>query len=393
MVARLTFSTGWSSERTCVDLRSHEAGTLINPWSSDGVRFVVHAENGAMLQQARVERWGQSPLGLNAGFLTEIELPCPSPWVELIVTHRPPFRIVAFNAAGAAVATHAPFGTGAETTETIRLEGADITRVEVHAGGNEKLVHSVCYQSRKPSGPTGTGYDDHGHPHGPFVPVDGTIEVTGPGIGTVVVTGDGALCIQQICITPDPDTGQASGRDEMIEHIRQELARWHGEGEVLAPNSVYKMTVRTLVEPQALADIDNFPGNQAIEEHAYFRTEGPPGLTKLLPPEGVAQDNFDSGLDDLARYVARPIRRPCRRPARSRSSTARSTAPTTSAWSSTRTTSSRCTGWMAATSASTCTTTAISRCATRKARCWPCKARGERPRRPRFRTATRTGSR
>jgi hypothetical protein len=300
VVAEAIFTGGISGERTCVDLRKREPGTLVNPWTVDGVRFLVHAESGALLQQGRIERWGQSPLGLNAGFLLEIELPCASPWVELIVTHRPPFRIVAFNAAGAAVATHAPFGTGVETTETIRLEGADITRIEVHASGNEKLVHSVCYQCTKPAGPTGTGYDVHGHEHGPFVPINGTIEVTGPGLGTVVVSGDAKLCIEQICITPDPEAGQATGRDEMIEHMREELVRWHDEGAVLAPNSVYQLRVWTSVQP---APNDLGLSSQTIEEHAYFRTEGPPGITKLLPPEGTTANVFDSGLDDLARYV------------------------------------------------------------------------------------------
>ena len=37
-------------------------------------------------------------------------------------------------------------------------------------------------------------------------------------------------------------------------------------------------------------------------EYTYFRTEGPPGLTKLQAPDGVTT-TFDSGLDDLVRYV------------------------------------------------------------------------------------------
>jgi hypothetical protein len=298
-VARGTFSFG-APAPPCIDIRGHEAGTLINPWTSAGVRFTVFGANGVLLQQARIERWGNSPLGLNAGFRLDIQLPCASPWVELIVTHRPPFRIIAFNGAGTAVATHAPFGTGGETTETIRLQGDGITRLEVHASGNEKLVHSVCYQCTAPTGPVVTWYDDHGNPHGPIVPTDSAIVVPGPRVDHVVLTGDSGLCIAKICVTADPDAGQVVGREEMIEHTREQLVHWHDEGDVLAPNTTYRLMVQTLVHPTStqvsLSDVNPV-------EYAYFRTEGPPGLTKLPPPDGVTTTDFDSGLDDLVRYV------------------------------------------------------------------------------------------
>ncbi len=300
-VALAVFTFG-APAATCVDVRGHAAGTLANPWSDGDVRFTVFGADGLLLPQARVERWGVSPLGLNAGFQLDIELPCTSPWVELIITHRPPFRIIAFNEAGAAVATHAPFGTGAEATETIRLEGPEIKRVEVHATGNEKLVHSVCYLCTRPAGPSATGYDAHGHAYGPFFPIGNEIDGKGAEIIDVVVTADSGQCIQMICMTPDPEAGQAVRREELIQHVEEELARWHDEEPVLAPNTTYRLTVTTLVHPTPIANI-SFSGDVTPVEHAYFRTEGPPGLTKLLPPDGVSPDNFDSGLDDLVRYV------------------------------------------------------------------------------------------
>ena len=110
--------------------------------------------DGSPVPVGRIERWGPGPLGLNAGFQLDVALPCVSSWAELIVTHRPPFRIVAFNAAGNAVATHAPQGTGGEVTETIRLQGEGIARLSVYAAGNEKLVHSVCYACSPSSDPS-----------------------------------------------------------------------------------------------------------------------------------------------------------------------------------------------------------------------------------------------
>lgn len=295
----------WSSgSAVCVDVREQIAGTRMNPWTQDDLRFAVYGADGALVPQARIERWGTAPLGLNAGHRLDIALPCASPWVELIVTHRPPFRIVAFNGAGAAVATHAPVASGVQTTETIRLEGEGITRLEVHAAGNEKLIHSVCYECTRPSGPTATGHDEDGNPYGPFVPgPDGVIVVKGDEITVVVVTSDKGFCIDRICVTPDVDAGQVVGRDEMIEHIRQELAHWQSVGDLLEPHTTYRLTVRTSIYPTAVKKI-TFPTSplQPVE-HAYFRTGGPPGITKLPPPEGVDEETFDSGLDDLVRYV------------------------------------------------------------------------------------------
>lgn len=290
------------TERVCVDVRGHIAGTAANPWSEDGARFSVRDAGGALLPQARFERWSNGPVGLNAGFRLDVELPCATPWVELLVTHRPPFRIVAFNGSGAAVATHGPVSPGTQVTETIRLEGAGITRLEVHAAGNEKLIHSVCYACVRPAGPSVVGYDPDGHVYGPFYPIGNVIDVNGEEVTEVVLSGDSGLCIERICVTPDPETGQVVRREERIEHIRQQLARWQAQGAVLQPHTTYRLTVRTRLEPTAVANI-SFSGDMHPEEHAYFRTEGPPGLTRLLPPEGVAKDNFDSGLDDLVRYV------------------------------------------------------------------------------------------
>lgn len=304
-VARAIFTSGSGvpGGPVCVEVRGQIAGTRANPWTQDNMRFAVYEAAGTLVSQTRIERWGTSPLGLNAGYRLDIALPCASPWVELIVTHRPPFRIVAFNGAGAAVATHAPVASGAPMTETIRLVGEGITRLEVYASGNEKLIHSVCYECTRPSGPSGTGHDDDGNTYGPFVPVDDVIEVIGDEITDVVVTSDTGFCIDRICVTPDVDAGQVIGRAEMIEHIRQELARWQSAGELLEPHTTYRLTVRTRIHPTAVKKI-TFPANDPVPvEYAYFRTGGPPGITKLPPPEGVAEEIFDSGLDDLVRYV------------------------------------------------------------------------------------------
>ncbi|HEX5720207.1 MAG TPA: hypothetical protein VF179_28895, partial [Thermoanaerobaculia bacterium] len=288
---------------TCVDLRLRTAGTVANPWSIDGARFTVRDPDGAPLSVGRVERWGASPLGLNAGFQLDVDLPCVSSRVELIVTHRPPFRIVAFNAAGAVVATHAPQGTGAEVTETIHLDGAAIARLTVYAADHQKLVHSVCFACSRGTGPSVIGHGVDGFSYGPFFPSPvGEVVVDGAEMPGLTITGDGPLCLQQICVTPDPEAGQMVRREEAIEHIREELVRWYSEGEVLAPHTAYKLTIETLVIPSPF--ISGMPTDLSPVEHAYFRTGGPPGLTELDVPVGTdASKPFVTGLEDLTRYV------------------------------------------------------------------------------------------
>ncbi|HEX7185099.1 MAG TPA: hypothetical protein VF756_24940 [Thermoanaerobaculia bacterium] len=289
---------------TCVNVLALTAGTVTNPWSENSVRFTVRGADGGLLPFGRIERWGKGELGFNAGFGLDIELPCASSWVELLVTHRPPFHIVAFNAAGAAVASHAPQGTGGEVTETIRLEGAGIRRLEVHAAGNEKLIHRVCWICPTPTGPSATVYDAEHLPHGTFFPVGDVITVDGQGFPRVVLTGDSPLCLEQLCVTPDPEAGQGVRRDEAIRHIQKELARWKSDGAVFSPHSIYRLRIDTTIDAVALDEnVVGLVGHQVITEYAYFRTEGPPGLTKLPPPEGVPKERFDSGLDDLVRYV------------------------------------------------------------------------------------------
>ena len=289
----------------CVNVSARAAGTLSNPWKAEeGVRFTVRGVDGALLPVARVERWDKGELGLNAGFELDIDLPCPAAWVTLLVTHRPPFRIVAYDAAGTAVATHAPNGNGGTSTETIRLDGLAMTRVVVYASGNEKLIHQVCFFCVKPTGLQVTGFGVDGTPYGPVVPIDGVIQVDGAEMPVLVITGDGPLCLEQVCVTPDPETGQVVRQDERIQHQLDELAHWQAAGEVLAPDSFYKLTVQTHLDlDPANPGLDGLPVDRSPVEHAYFRTGGPPGLTQLTKPEGVNTDPFETGLEDLTRYV------------------------------------------------------------------------------------------
>jgi hypothetical protein len=121
-----------------------------------------------------------------------------------------------------------------------------------------------------------------------------------------VQLGDkGEICLLKICALFGPDPVEVTQREEMAAHLKSEVSRWQDEGAVLEPFSAYRLTISTRID--ALAPSLN-PSNRQLTqvEHAYFRTEGPPGLTKLSLPTGrepTDADKFDSGLEDLTRYV------------------------------------------------------------------------------------------
>jgi hypothetical protein len=289
-------------EPVCAELATLAAGTHANPLAADDLRFTVFGADSRPLPQSRIERWGGSPLGLDAGHRLEVELPCATPWVELTVTHHPACQIVAYDGGGAVVTTWTPASKSDEpVTETVRLAGKAITRLELSSCGCEKLVHRVCYACARPTGPAATGTDAKGNSYGPFVP-DDRGEVGGPGeeVTTVTVTSPTGFCIRGICVTPDPEAGQGVHREELIRHIEEQLALWRSSGPVLEPDSVYRLAITTQV--QATSAVISIEGKTPVE-YAYFRTEGPPGITRLPPPPGVDAGRFDSGLDDLVRYV------------------------------------------------------------------------------------------
>ncbi len=147
---------------------------------------------------------------------------------------------------------------------------------------------------------TGTGYTTDGQVIGPVAPVGDVIDIQGPGLVRVVATGQ--VCVVEVCVNIGPDPAQVQLRQEMAQHLRDEMARWSRQGDVLEPHTDYRLTVVTHISASGIAskDID-------VTEFAYFRTEGPPGLAALSTPAGQDAATFDSGLDDLARYVARTV--------------------------------------------------------------------------------------
>src|SRR5207249_2619445 len=78
----------------------------------------------------------------------------------------------------------------------------------------------------------------------------------------------------------------------------------------LEPNTTYRLKTVTTLRAEGVGALAGYSRDEALTELAYFRTEGPPGLTELTAPLGhpnPAEFERNSGLDDLAPYVRQTV--------------------------------------------------------------------------------------
>lgn len=134
--------------RECIRFLRRQASPLPNPYREQGVTFSVRDASGALPAQARigVQNTSSGPLsGLDCGFALEIELPHPSPFVDLHLTHFAlPASVQAFNRDGSPAGS-ATMQNPSGTPEMLRLTGRTIQRVIVTAPKNETLLHEICF--------------------------------------------------------------------------------------------------------------------------------------------------------------------------------------------------------------------------------------------------------
>ena len=141
----------------------------------------------------------------------------------------------------------------------------------------------------------------------PFPPIDDRLVIHHEGIVAVTVRR-GAFCVIRVCADFGPDPQDVLDRQEMLQHLQESMALWSQVGAVLEPNTIYRMKILTRAEAIGEGELAGWTNNLEQEEIAYFRTEGAPGLAALSVPVGHPNsDQFDSGLDDLARYVKQTV--------------------------------------------------------------------------------------
>ena len=95
----------------------------------------------------------------------------------------------------------------------------------------------------------------------------------------------------------------------MAQHIVDATGVWSDVGAVLEPDTTYRVRVVTTVEARRRGrPLGEPPVEEEVTELAYFRTEGPPGLTTLSTPVNDPEgEEFASGLETLDRYVRQTV--------------------------------------------------------------------------------------
>ncbi|PVE22767.1 hypothetical protein DC522_19155 [Microvirga sp. KLBC 81] len=287
---------------TCIDFRDRPGSRSSNPRTEEQVVFELQDAAGHRPPETTVDTRGGAA-GLHCGHTLDVSLPLAVACVDLSVSlFSQGATIVAYSQDGSfasqARLPHAVNGA----PQTIRLTGRSIKHVRLTAPQDEMLLHTLCFPladgvADAQSQVTGMGFTTDGQVIGPVAPVAGVIDIQGPGLVRILVRGQ--ACIVQVCVNIGPDPAQVELQQEMAQHLSDEMARWSRQGDVLEPHTDYRLKLVTHISASGIAskDID-------LTEFAYFRTEGPPGLTALSTPAGQDAATFDSGLDDLARYVA-----------------------------------------------------------------------------------------
>jgi hypothetical protein len=140
---------------------------------------------------------------------------------------------------------------------------------------------------------------------GPYPFVDDMATIPVANVHAISLVSGGDLFLAKICATFPPSLELVDTIDRMIQHNANANSHWYDTGAVLEPFSDYRLRIDTSIRQKACDGSYDTTYDQT--QFAYFRTSGPPGLGSLSVPIDGDAVNFDSGLDDLRRYVRQTI--------------------------------------------------------------------------------------
>lgn len=132
------------------------------------------------------------------------------------------------------------------------------------------------------------------------------------------IEAQGSLSIAEVCHSDLPLDDITAQDVEIAKGLREQTAQWNQEGFVLTPYTRYRLRVVTAFDAIGEGKLDGvrirsegsvtLSGrslNNVVVEHAYFRTEGPPGLTGLSVPLSAPNVEEVARRDDEGRMIAR----------------------------------------------------------------------------------------
>lgn len=298
---------GPASTITCVDFSAHDLNRDTNPLPWQGLTLAVFNANGFSASATQFADL-DGVRSLNVRFRTQINLPVASSQVVVTLVRKgPAMKVEAFDTQGQLVATGG-VPDSADGPHVVALNGPSIAVVQVSAPGNEGFLQEVCFGTAANSDVFAVADFVDGTHSAPISPQDDHIVIDQEGIVLVTVRGRAKFCVIQVCADLGPDPEDVLIRQEMATHLQNSTAQWSQVGAVLEPNTVYRLKIETRAEAIGEGELNGWSDNRDLEEFAYFRTEGPPGLAALSPPAGIPDPSkFDSGLDDLTRYVKQTV--------------------------------------------------------------------------------------
>jgi hypothetical protein len=101
------------------------------------------------------------------------------------------------------------------------------------------------------------------------------------------------------------DTNPLAVMESIRAHNSNANDCWTLQGNVLEPYTQYRLRIVTTAD---MTGDYSAPPHTPLLQFAFFQTKGPPGLVTLDRPAGVAASaEFQTGLDDLSRYVGQTI--------------------------------------------------------------------------------------
>jgi hypothetical protein len=301
------------SGRVCIDFRGRQRTQVTLPFEEQGVVFGPRGTT--LIQNA------QTSLGTISGLTCsviaapgtppgmDITLPRSATSVELVMSYqtsptgssRP--TVKAYNSDGVWIADKDLLNP-VKQPEMVRFEGQDLRRLRITNAVSTVFLHKLCFDCPdRPAAVTARGFDSEGKYVAGTETRGEVVNLPGENLTRVLLSGEGELCLLKVCAVFGPDPREVAEREEMAKHLQSEVARWSQEGEVLKPFSTYRLQVVTRTQAYGVDKLAGQTRDLPETTHFDFRTEGPPGLTQLSVPAGQNPDKFDSGLEDLTRYV------------------------------------------------------------------------------------------
>lgn len=307
--ATLTFARDQHGRETCVDFEGLHDQAVKLPLTRDAMTIRVRDREGSELDWTDVISVA-GRRAINLSFGSSFEFVCEPDRVEFLLWQGAgPVMITALGRDGGTLAKFETIDSRGFTPVTVETPG--ISALFVDAPKDETFLVEACL--RCSSGGLELevfAVDSGGSRSGPYLPTGDVVDVPVGDIRGVVIQSREPACLLEACFEFAPDATEVSARQDMAKRLSDSMALWGDEGEVLQPSSDYRLAVTTKVEAIGEGALSGHNHTYDLTELSYFKTQGPPALAVLSTPVNQPSgEAFDSGLNDLARYVGQTVPR------------------------------------------------------------------------------------